>query len=188
MAPIRAESLRAASQAFCDHVNRVLATTITQTRLQVILSPDAPRAQLAFRQGGQPIPARLTTRFGLMGLYLGQVCTADRTPDGLHELRTVEYRYTVTPDGAAEPLLRWEYIRTPGPEDLWCRHHLQGPIHLEFPRDTVSLNDLHLPTGYVPFEDVLRFCIVDLGVRPLSEDWDRILRESYARFKTEFTE
>ena len=93
-----------------------------------------------------------------------------------------------TLEGAPESFLRWEYVRTPVPEGLWCRHHLQGPLPLEFPRDTVSLNDLHLPTGYVPFEDVLRFCIVDLGVRPLSEDWDRILRESYARFQTEFTE
>jgi hypothetical protein len=52
---------------------------------------------------------------------------------------------------------------------------------------TVSLNDLHLPTGYVPFEEVLRFCIADLGVSPFAEDWDSVLQESYDLFKTEFT-
>ena len=52
----------------------------------------------------------------------------------------------------------------------------------------VPLNDLHLPTGYVAFEEVLRFCIVDLHVRPLAEDWDQTLRNSYDRFKTEFTQ
>jgi len=40
------------------------------------------------------------------------------------------------------------------------------------------LNDLHLPTGWVRLEEVLRFCIVDLGVRPLSPRWHEALVES----------
>jgi endoglycosylceramidase len=46
---------------------------------------------------------------------------------------------------------------------------------------------LHLPTGFVALEDVLRFCIVDLGVNPLSDGWHDVLEESYRLFKTEFT-
>ncbi|MBI2455099.1 MAG: hypothetical protein HYV46_03055 [candidate division NC10 bacterium] len=105
----------------------------------------------------------------------------------MHELRTIDYRYTLTPGDKTEPLLRWEYLKTPPAGALWCRHHLQGPVELQIHEHSVSLNDLHLPTGYVPFEEVLRFCIVDLGVPPLSEDWDAVLRDSYERFKTEFT-
>ena len=40
------------------------------------------------------------------------------------------------------------------------------------------LNELHLPTGWVPIEEVLRFCIDDLGVRPLSPGWHETLAAS----------
>jgi hypothetical protein len=50
----------------------------------------------------------------------------------------------------------------------------------------VTLNDLHLPTGWVPVEEVLRFCIVDLGVRPLGRDWNEVLRESEQLSRAEF--
>lgn len=119
-----------------------------------------------------------------MLLAIGQNCGSVLTKEGPHQLVTVEYRYTLPPEGTDEPLLRWEYVRQPdGP---WCRHHLQGTVPLRIGRETVTLNDLHLPTGYVTIEEVLRFCIVDLGVEPLAGDWDRTLRESYERFKTEF--
>ena len=182
--PIRGRTLREAAQACCDHVNRVLCTTVTETRLVLVAVRGAPLVQLAFRQTGRPTEALLQTRFGPMRLYMGQTCGSARGPDGLHELRTVEYRYTLTPEGSGEPLLRWEYVGAPAPEDRWCRHHLQGPVELRVPGHAVSLNDLHLPTGYVPFEEILSFCIVDLGVSPLSDDWDRTLRESYTRFKS----
>jgi len=51
----------------------------------------------------------------------------------------------------------------------------------------VSLNDLHLPTGWVTIEEVIRFCIVDLGVptNP-AHDWDAVLEASYQTFRTDF--
>ena len=84
--------------------------------------------------------------------------------------------------------MRWEYERQWPDEDArWCRHHLQGPIQLPIGDDPVVLNTVHLPTGYVTVEDVIRFCIVDLEVRPLSNDWHQELEESYRRFRTEYT-
>ena len=50
----------------------------------------------------------------------------------------------------------------------------------------MRLNDLHLPTGFTTIEEVLRFCIVDLGVTPLSDEWDRVLTDSYEKFKGDF--
>lgn len=121
-----------------------------------------------------------------MSLYVGQVCDSIEAQGGGRQLVTAEYAYTLTPDGANEALLRWEYVRNPSDGGLWCRHHLQGPIPLKLGRaGTVPLNDLHLPTGYVTIEEVIRFCIVDLGVEPLTKDWDAILTESYERLKVE---
>lgn len=182
--PIRGRTLREAAQTFCDHVNSVLNRTVTRARLVVF--GVAPRIQVAFRQAGRPFNARLQTSFGRIGLYLGQVCESEIGQDGIHTLRTVAYTYTLTPAGADEPLLRWEYVRSPPPGAEWCRHHLQGPVELEIHGNSVLLDDLHLPTGYVTFEEVLRFCIVDLGVRPQHRNWSAILKRSYEQFKAEF--
>lgn len=186
--PIQGRTLHEAAQTFCDHINGVLSKTITQTRVVAFGVRGSPRIEVTLRQAGQPIKARLNTRFGPIGFYIGQVCESVLTPNRQHELRTVKYTYTLTPEGVEEPLLRWEYVRSPGPEDLWCRHHLQGPIEFRINRYAAILNDMHLPTGYVPFEEVLRFCTVDLEVSPLSDDWDQTLKDSYERFKAEFTQ
>ncbi len=183
--PIMGRTLREAARTFCDELNRVLAKTVTQTRLVEFGLRGAPTTTVTFRQAGGPIQAPLRTRFGPMGLYVGQLCGSVLTPDRQHRLITVQYRYTLTPEGTGEPLFRWEYIREPKPGEPWCRHHLQGTVPIHIGKQTVPLNDWHLPTGYVPIEEVLRFCIVDLGVEPLAADWDRTLRDSYDRFKTE---
>lgn len=71
------------------------------------------------------------------------------------------------PAGADDPLFRWEFVRFPSSGSFWCRNHLQGPINIGVGGRTVNLNDWHLPTGLVPIEEIIRFCIVDLGVPPL---------------------
>jgi hypothetical protein len=40
------------------------------------------------------------------------------------------------------------------------------------------MNDLHTPTGRVPIEEAIRFCINGLGTPKLSEDRDTRLQES----------
>lgn len=174
---------------YTDYLNHLLTRTVTETRLVVApyTAPPAgsPRMQIAFRRRGVAVQAPLRTRFGRLGLYLGQVCEDLVKPDGRHGVLTIEYGYTLTPEGAAAPLLRWEYVKRPKPRQgkpaQWCRHHLQGPIRLTVGRRATSLNDWHLPTGYTPLEEILRFCIVDLGVKPKSPAWDTLLRESSER-------
>jgi hypothetical protein len=40
----------------------------------------------------------------------------------------------------------------------------------------------HVPTGRVSLESVVRFAIVELGVRPLRPDWERVLDAGQAEF------
>lgn len=183
--PIEGDTLRAAAQTFCDWVNRVLNTTVTEARLQILEVQDTPHVQFTFRQAGRAITVPLRTRFGPMRLYLGQIFDSERTPEGRHRLFTIAYRYGVIPEGGRDFLLRWEYTRTLPPGKVHCRHHLQGIVEFPLPVGPASLDAFHLPTGYVPFEDVLRFCIVDLGVQPLTDEWDATLRASYDRFKSD---
>ena len=183
--PITGSSLGEAAQNFCDHINFVLSRTVTQTHAVVV--PGSDRFQVTFRQAGQLALARLNTRFGPIRLYFGQVCDSVVRNDGLHELYTFQYKYALYPEGGDDPIIRWEYEREPPPGKQSCRHHVQGPVEIHINESTVSLNEIHLPTGYMTFEEVLRFCIVDLGVKPLHEDWDRTLRDSYESFKIDFT-
>jgi hypothetical protein len=86
-----------------------------------------------------------------------------------------------------EPFVRWEYVKPLRPKSVRrCRHHLQGPIELAMGPKKVALNAFHLPTGWVTFEEVIRFCVVNLRVQPIATNWNSVLLESYRRFKEEF--
>jgi hypothetical protein len=185
--PYVSATLKDACQQFCDALNRVLNTTITKARLIELGAKDRPNVprQVAFRQAGQPATAPLSTKFGPMNLYIGQLCDSVEVKGG-RQLFTIEYQYTLTLEDESDALLRWEYTRTPPDGGLWCRHHLQGPVSIPLARgEAISLNDLHLPTGYVTIEEVIRFCIVDLEAKVLSPDWHAVLTESYEKFRVE---
>jgi hypothetical protein len=184
--PIWGWTLQEATEAFRQHINSVLARTVTQTQLILLRTTTTERFQLTFRQAGAVHQARLNTKYGAIYLYLGQTCESDIDPDRRHRLRTVSYRYTLRPEHATDPIFRWEYVKTLGSNELFCRHHVQGPIPISLNRAQLELDDVHLPTGFVTIEEILRFCIVDLGVTPLSDDWHNILSDSYERFKGDF--
>jgi len=179
--PIEGATFEAAMREYQKHLNALLTRTVTQARLVVAAYPSPPagppRMQIAFRRHGAAVLAPLRTRFGQVGLYLGQLCEDVSTPEGRHHILTVAYQYTLTPSGTDEALLRWEYVKRPERGAQWCRHHLPGPVRLTVGRRATRLNDWHLPTGHVAIEELLRFCIVDLGVKPQSVGWDAVLRE-----------
>mgnify|MGYP001271409931 FL=1 len=46
----------------------------------------------------------------------------------------------------------------------------------------IPLDKLHIPTGRVSIEAVIRMLITEFGVRPLREDWEKRLNETESRF------
>lgn len=189
--PIYGRNLPEVSRAFQGHFNSVLANTITTKPLIPIFVDD--ELQISFRDRGQASDAPMRTKYGAMDLFLGQKCDAVENNDNKRlRLRTISYTYTLQPQTMNEPLFRWEYVRYPASDSVYCRHHLQGLITLEITDDrdhkhAINLNHWHLPTGWVAIEEVIRFCIVDLGVKPLSETWDQVLRESHETFRSSST-
>jgi hypothetical protein len=171
-----------AAEKFRDHINEVLRSTITTQPIVPVQVQHG--VQLSFRQAG-PSPVDLETRVGVMGFYFGQICISDVAEDGFHHLHTAEYKYLLTPAGSTTATLRWEYKRIVPPGAYWSRHHLQGPVTIRFNNQDNVLDNLHLPTGYVPFEEIIRFLINDLRVPPLTRRWDNILRDSYNQFRRE---
>jgi hypothetical protein len=189
--PIRGRTFGEAASAFIEHLNVLLHATITQVplSLEVLRGAGPPIANVRFRAAGVASTIPLVTRYGPMHFYVGQLCDAVIDAERQHVLRTTAYRYALLPVGHGEPLLRWEYVRWPGDEARYCQQHLQGPLRVGIVDQTgreANLQDWHLPTGGVALEEVLRFCIVDLRVPPLTPEWHSVLSDSYARFRTEF--
>jgi hypothetical protein len=186
--PIEGRSLEAISRTFCDQLNRLLAKTISQQPLVMLAGPTGT-VNIAFRHAAPDRivqTARLRTRFGEMELFIGLLCEATKIKPNRFRLFVSEYRYTLTPTGLDDPLWRWEYKRKwPRQTDRWCRHHVQGDIPITISAHTISLNELHLPTGYVALEEIIRFCLTDLRVRPLFTGWHDIIEKSYRRFRLE---
>lgn len=166
-------TLREASQDYKEHLNRLLTHTITRTPLIVVTDRRADVIEISFRRGGLPSTTLLQTRFGPMELYVGRFCDPVEGERERVRLRTSAYKYTIEPVGTDDPIFRWEFVRFPSSGSFWCRNHLQGPITIDVgTQRAVNLNDWHLPTGRVPIEEIIRFCIVDLGVPPLDTSTD----------------
>jgi hypothetical protein len=172
-------SLREASSNLANHLNRTLNRTLTHRRLISFIERGANVSTIQFREAGRAVPTRLNSRYGPVDLEVTLRCTAEEVGSRRVRLRATWYRYTLLPEGHREPTFRWEYVSEPeGDDAFWARHHLQGPAPIDVGSRYVSLNDLHVPTGPVPIEEIIRFCINDLGVSPLSNDWHAILAES----------
>ena len=184
---ITARSLDAAVREFKDQVDGLLNGTLTLARIQPNrLDGKKGRSTLVAiglrSSRGVPGASLLSRTYRTrLVLSVGQHLMSEVTNSGDHVLRTVKYRYGLTLEGENDALIRWEYDRQR--LDQRCRHHIQGAPEVIIKNQHVPLKDFHLPSGYVPLEEVIRFCIVDLGVKPLSENWDDILTESYQRFR-----
>jgi hypothetical protein len=202
---ITGRSFEDAARKFTDHLNGVLCKTLTQTRLQAVPVKGTPCVNIGFRQAGHPEEACFNSDYGWLSLSLTQNCDSIIDKDGKHELRTVAYWYYLY-GGNGTSLMRWEFKRLyptragweknqGKPEKDWvepkyyARHHVQGDLPLELNGQTVSLNNLHAPTGYVPIEDIVRFCIEDLGAKfkDRQDNWHGTLLDSYRLFCQDFT-
>ncbi len=186
--PILGRTPEAAAKKHFEAFNALLRATLTQSPLVMVKRPKSrgapPEFHSAFCGKRETVDVPLKTRFGTVGLSVGQRCGIVRDKK-THRLFTLEYRYMLTPEGADQPLGRWEYVREPETTARWCRDHLPGTPAFALGKRAVALNVLHLPSGFVTLEEVLRCCVVDLEVKPLSPAWNEKLETSDRRFQAD---
>ncbi len=166
-------TLHAAFGDFVEHLNIVLHATITMHPL--IHLPYAKGDQIRAFAFANPSYAPLDTDgFGKVCLYVGQECAM--SDQG--KLCTIRYRYGIGPVGKPKPKMRWDYRRTWPEDKRWCRHHMQvREASIPLGIGQLDINDAHTPTGYVLIEDIIRFCVVELGV-PAEDGWHEALEDS----------
>lgn len=158
-------------------MNNLLHKTI-RTR-DSLVSPnlkDAPERAITFWGVNQ---AKLrTTRCGNLWLSLALTCGLS----GAGEMEVRQYSYRIGENGVEDAVFRWDYTKRPDPRDAEkCRHHIQGKIPVTLGTLTCNLDDLHAPTGYVSIEEIIRFCIDDLGA-PHEDGWHGVVKASETEF------
>jgi hypothetical protein len=176
-----ARTPREAFQTFQDHLNRTLNKVLTRSRLRFsVRNATQEKTSLAFfdRQT-RPVAVRLHPS---SPWYLSLRQELQSIPEGQgYTLHTLQYAYRIqrTPSVRDEAEVRFEYISSEiDPAFLYSRHHVQFHQDYHEVRKGFSLQKLHIPTGRVTIEQVIRFLIADLGVPPLISNWDEELRTS----------
>jgi hypothetical protein len=111
--------------------------------------------------------------------------TVERT-DGSREpwrVSTAEYVYEVA-DERDDLIAAWHWH--PATVEQEDRAHWPH-VHAYGDRETMTLHKLHLPTGRVSIEALVRFLIDDLDVTPRRTDWRAIINRHEAIFQSERT-
>ena len=186
--PIIERTPQGCFEVFTAHMRELVAATITSRYpLSGIATADGTRLTLSFREIS-PVAVPIDTAYGRLFFYLGQALEA--VPEGrAFRLKTRQYWYRLQhgPDLSSKAAIRWEYDRTT-PRDRHCRNHAQAAAQLPFGEGTLDLDRVHLPTGWVTIEEVIRFLIHELGMQPPCGDewWERVIT-SESRFFAEFS-
>ncbi|MGI8945053.1 MAG: hypothetical protein ACR2GL_02285 [Thermoleophilaceae bacterium] len=105
----------------------------------------------------------------------------DTEPRGPWKVQTAAYSYVV--NRGEQELLAYQW--NPAGDGRVTRPHLH--VGAAVGELTGDFHRLHLPTGRIALEDVLRLLIEELGVQPLREEWSEVLdaaQSGYERWRT----
>jgi hypothetical protein len=169
---------------FRDHISRLLNLTVTDAPLSLTHRKDALFAQFAFRDQSEfPMAAPLFS--GGLFLAVSQQLQVEPLPNRTWRLRTLEYSYHLLegPSPDSRWIFRWEYVSRRRRHDEHPRHHVHVATVLDTPAGKLDLDRLHLSTGWVTIEEVIRFLITEVGVKTKAENWDEELMRSEGLFR-----
>lgn len=169
---------------FREHIGRLLNITVTDARLSLRHSQEVPYATINFRDEDE-IATAVSLRGSRLFLYLSQDLIVEPQRDKSWKLRTMAYTYHLL-EGAhpdSRWLIRWEYVSKDRRAMNHPRHHVHLPLKLDTLDGELDFSALHLSTGWVTVEEVIRFLIVEVGVCPKSPTWNDELIASEEKFK-----
>lgn len=105
-----------------------------------------------------------------IGLSVIEEYEIHQAPDGGWQTRVVAYLYAIEQAGSELLAYHWH----PRGRSAITRPHLH--VRADIKIGERWLGKVHLPTGSVELEDVVALAIEELGVEPLREDWEQLLR------------
>ena len=155
-------------QRYVDYLNRVINSTISQSRLTAVGYTSAYRLIARF-QNQELLPLQLSPSGWLHFQQLVR-------PVGSHvEVASAKYvfSHSKSPDDEKAWLVRYDYDREPPP------NRPQSHMHVNAACRGKSLSRLHFPTERVSVEHVIAFLIQELDITCCHEDPMGFLGESY---------
>lgn len=192
--PIYGRTSKECVEQFRNVLAKLVCQVLHKTRPVRVLQVGDKVLVGIFDEDGAAIPVRLNTTAERPPLFLQLWQTVEIVDDvggrgkRAFRLRTLEYNYHLSSKPEDEPLLRWEYVKHPKNNAQYCRNHLQGAVRLEDDSNVVDFKKMHVPTGYLPLEEVFRFIIDDLAHRPpCGTKWPEVLEESKKQFLEELS-
>jgi hypothetical protein len=179
-----ARNASAAQQRYLHYLQRSLSC-LTDAIWVVGTPPDARGDDRALTVSEEPIRLRHEEGSPLL-LYASQrfdVIEDERFP-GEWKARTHGYVYSTsveTPDEdeGAQELLAWHWHPLTTPDRQQPHLH----VRMDHPFLGVTLSRLHIPSGRVAFEEIVRLLITELHVQTNRDDWHEVLTDSEHRFR-----
>jgi hypothetical protein len=171
-------------RAFRDHISKILNKTITDAPLSLVDYKNRPSAQFSFRDERDVATAAPLFNSRLF-LAVSQQLEAEPLAPKRWRLRTLEYRYHLleSPDPNGRWIVRWEYVSRKRRHDLHPRHHVHIAAQVHTSAASLDFDHIHLATGWVTVEEVIRFLIHDVGIEPKVHNWDELLISSEKLFR-----
>jgi hypothetical protein len=165
---IEARTAKECFDAYRDDVAHLVSNTISHRYpiRAVALDGELNRRRLSFWHHTQAVAIPLATRFGRLYFYFNETLGVREYRSSLRPIiLAYAYRLQIGPEVTSRALVRWEYAA--GVNRL-RRHHLHADGRLDDPtlRLPLDLDKLHLATGPVAIDDIVRFLVADLGHRP----------------------
>jgi hypothetical protein len=169
---------------FRDHISGLLNKTVTDAPLSLTHRKDSTFAQFAFRDQSEVAMAAPLFSGGLF-LAVSQDLETQQKPDKTWNLLTRAYSYHLLEGSSPDSkwIIRWEYVSRSRRHNEHPRHHVHIATVVDTPAGQMDLDKLHLSTGWVTIEEVIRFLIAEMGVKSKISNWDEELIESEELFK-----
>lgn len=97
----------------------------------------------------------------------------------------MEYNYHLLEGSSPDSrwIIRWEYKSHRRQRNEHPRHHVHLAAVIDTPAGKMDFDKLHLSTGWVTIEEVIRFLIAEIGVKPKANNWDEELIKSEELFR-----
>jgi hypothetical protein len=135
------------------------------------------------------VPLKSTPRIYLVA---GQIITIHEwhpeVPNERYRVQMLSYVYgfTMRMDAKEVELLTFQWNREPDPSNDYPLGHLHigpGLLSKTAPIRPKDFHKAHIPTERLSFEAIVRFAIVELGVKPDNKHWQTTLEASELAFK-----
>lgn len=159
-------------QAYIDHLNGLINTTVSDSRLALLEVAGGSDQKHIVRFQSQRMPLELKPNGFLRFQQL-----VHRVEDHV-EVTQANYMFSHSedPDDEAAWVFRYEYDRHPKPTKP------QSHLHVNAERNGESIEHIHFPTSRISVEQLIAHLIMEHGIESARDDWRDFLGASHQGF------